>query len=79
MDLDAAERLEPGQVIWFQPKGDPLETAGPSIVLRQPEVQYEALQADLHMPSWVEVEILTPTTILIARDEELFYSRPVWA
>jgi hypothetical protein len=78
MDLDAALKLEPGQVIWFQPKGDPLETAGPCLVIKKPALYddipwREQGTQTVPMLRWVEVEVLTPTTVLVTRDEELFF------
>lgn len=69
MVLEDANSLKPGQIIWFQPC-DALELAGPSLVLSNPKKHYGNVMV------WIEVLILSPRTILIARNEELYHTEP---
>lgn len=74
MVLEDANSLKPGQIIWFQPC-DALELAGPSLVLSNPE-KHQEFWHDGNVMVWIEVLILSPRTILIARDEELYHAEP---
>lgn len=72
MAPEDADKLRPGQLVWFQLVGDVHEVAGPSIVLEMPVTYWNEFRDNF----WTEVIVLTPRTRLDARDEELHFREP---